>query len=65
MGTKFAGVAESVYALGLNPVFAGSIPVARTISCALSSEAERGSYKAQVGISKFSARTIIAPSSSG
>src|SRR5205807_606452 len=33
--------------------------------CALSSEAERGSYKAQVGISKFSARTIIAPSSSG
>src|SRR5580704_2894426 len=32
-----------------------------TLSRALSSEAERGSYKAQVGISKFSARTKTHP----
>jgi hypothetical protein len=58
MGTKFAGVAESVYALGLNPGLCRFDPCRPHHSCALSSEAERGSYKAQVGISKFSARTI-------
>ena len=57
----FAEVAQLAEPVPQKNFSAGSNPAFGTTSRAVSSEAERGSYKPQVGISKFSARTIRKP----
>ena len=55
----FAEVAQLAEPVPQKNFSAGSNPAFGTTSRAVSSEAERGSYKPQVGISKFSPRTIM------